>query len=268
MRNRKKPLQQLLLAVLLFSGYILPASALVITHTDAYSQNLTAAGYINVNSPFTTLGNTVPFDPSLGTLEGVDLSFSGSTVFSVVTGASWYTDGYGAIIPMPYVITPTLTIDIAGINGYFSFGSPISLSTGIPATGFPGAFATEINYSFSFSYNNFLDTFLGPSDVNYTSSAGGYLIPPVTMGGHLNDFIDDASLLDMLALNYELGFVESARIPLSPTLVNASSLLNISTTYHYTPYQEVSVPEPDGILLFAIGLLLLMMWRYKDVIRN
>lgn len=193
-----------------------------------------------------------PFDPTLGTLERVNVSLDAQIS---VTGI--------ATSLQPWQVS--LGLDAFGLAGnLFSFaGTGISLI----ADGFdagcnptPGGCVPRAapvsavgNVSFSFSFTDVAEmiglnqAFIDSFSVTGIGLAG---FPPPTVVGSISDFLPTPAQI------YQLGLV---MIP--QTFVNFTPLSFPSATgsmqisYTFAPPDPQPVPEPAGLLLIAIGLL-------------
>jgi len=242
------------ISLLVMSVYISVSTSLhseTITFFDTYTNDIAAAGSINVNTGDVAIETSTPFDPTLGTLTGIDITFSGSASYSITTGTNFV--GVPVPVPLPYVIISTFMLDITGVNGFYDFTSPVTQIVNRVASGAGSYTAFDINYSFGFSYDEMLDQFTGPVDI----SPGSETTPPAGISGGLSDFIDSPILPGDLIVTYILGFTEPGKLTALPTYIDVSNVLQVETKYTYTPVTEPVVPLPGAFWLFVSGALFL-----------
>lgn len=237
---------RIFVVIFLFYVPIKSVHALTVTASDFYLETLIATGATLKNS----IQSATPFNPTLGTLEDIDLFFSGTVYFDINPASNFIPCGQ-AFCPAPYTVAPTLSIDIDGLNGFYGFDAPISVSgfVSVSGTGSPVLFMG--NYSFRYNYNDFLDQFIGPTDVGVSGFTS--FQPPINfVNSSLNDFIDSGSLIDDLLVSYELSFIEEGKNTAIPTITQATSVLQVQTTYTFTPH---GVPESSSLVLIALGIV-------------
>ena len=248
-------------ALLLASFPLAPVSAITITTLDVYTQALTATGVQQGTDVAVVQETGSPFSPALGTLTDIDLRFSGQVTLTVDTGQNFTFVG-GALIPHPFLVATELSIGIQGTFGLFGMSPPLRVIAQTPATGFDNQDVVTETYQFQFSYIDVLDQFLGPSAVSSTGSA--QFVPPATVSGQLDDFLASPIFPPELLFFYELSFLnQGPRVVNDPTIVRASSVLQVFTDYTFTPHQppSVDVPEPATGVLLLLGLTLLVLRR-------
>jgi hypothetical protein len=242
-------------AAVLLLGTAVPVRALTIPFIDAYSETLSATG-ANAGAAASVVLDTGGLFPSaLGTLEDIDLQFSGSVNFIVAPGLNVLPDP--PLSPVPYAIQPQLSIEIDGLTDLYDL-QPIALGTTVPSSGAGGSSSTVGSYSFRFSYHEVLGQFLGPQNVSVPGPIA--LSPPFTLAGGLEDFDSGQALTNNLLISYMLTFTEIGRVSSAPTVVTAVSSLVVMTTYTYSA-PPVPVPAPGGAWLLVAGLAALLVAR-------
>lgn len=249
-------------AALLFASFPLaPVSAITITTLDVYTQSLMATGVQQGTDVAVVPETGSPFSPELGTLTDIDLRFSGQVTLTVDTGQNFTFVG-GPAIPQPFLVATELSIGIQGTFGLFGMSPPLRVIAQTQATGFDNQDTITETYSFQFSYNDVIDQFLGPLAVSSTGHA--QFVPPATVTGQLDDFLASPIVPPELVFFYELSFLnQGIRVLNDPTIVQASSILQVSTDYTFTPHPppSVDVPEPATGALLLLGLTLLVPLR-------
>ncbi len=230
-------------------------SAAIITYTDFYSNTIVTAGTSGSQQV-----NPVPtsaihsFNSSMGTLEDVKVSVHGSVILSGNTGAHLVPAGLAGVIPVPYNLDMAFSLDIDGFGGeFFSFGSPLEVHAIQAATGYDLPVAAVANFAFTYDYTDVINQFLGPTGV--ACAGATYCLPPSTMAGNLEGFIEDNILIDQMLFKY--GLTVSAN-SLTPYNITASSQVFVDTTYTFSlpviDPDPSDVPEPSTIALFAAGI--------------
>lgn len=235
-------------ALLALFGTAGPAQAITLSFLDIYAETLTATGVTTGQSILHTPESGTLAPTTFGTLEDIELLFSGTITFTVTTGLNVFTTG-GIVQNVPYTISPRLSIGIDGLPDLYDM-EPLSFTTTVPATGFGETLSVTGSYSFRFSYLDFLDSFIGPQNV---SASGGALLPPVVLSGRLEDFDAGQAFSDQLLIRYDLGFTEAPRVTAVPTIVTATSVLQVLTRYTFAD-PPVAVSEPATGCLLVAGL--------------
>jgi hypothetical protein len=251
-RSRRRCLR--FAAAVLLLGAAVPVRALTIPFIDVYTHTLSAtgAGSGSISSPVLATGRLFP--SALGTLEDIDLQFSGSVLFTVLPGLNSVP---GAPRPVAYTITPLLSIEINGLPNLYDL-APFSVNTAVASTGLGDSSVVPGSYSFRFSYHDLLNQFVGPQNVNPSLLIS--LSPPATLAGQLDDFIAGQALTNQLLFSYTLSFAEFVRVSSAPTVVTAQSVLQVTTTYTFSA-PPVPVPAPGGAWLLVAGLAALLAAR-------
>jgi hypothetical protein len=244
-------------AAALLLGAAAPARALTAPFIDVYTETVSAIGAGAGGNASVTLETGHLFPSALGTLEDVDLLFSGSVNFIIAPGLNPSPGPAGTPVPVPYTIAPQLSIEINGLPNLYDL-APFAVSTAVLSTGLGESSGLVGSYSFRFSYNETLGLFTGPQSVS--ASGPVTLSPPAMLAGQLDDFVAGLALTNLLNFSYALSFTDFGRISSVPTVVTAVSVLQVTTTYTYSA-PAVSIPEPGGAYLLVVGLLALVAAR-------
>jgi hypothetical protein len=184
------------------------------------------------------------FDPSLGTLDRVDISITGMFASTVFVPP-------GTLLPIV-----TLTLSNGGPRG-FSFNGDALLTLdplvdpGPPSSqGHLGLVSTFFTIGLAFTSQSDL---VGFSPVTVTSTNGG-VVPPSGTSDKRSDF----EALQPIGF---IGIFENMQ--LSPLTFPTGSFLgngSVLVTYIYTP-AATSIPAPPAGVLFALGLILAVRRR-------
>lgn len=198
------------------------------------------------------------FDPALGTLDRVDVSISGTLVVQGPTLISVIPTP-GGPVPLPVPLTAIANQDFfrigIGSRGFEFATAAQFILTGI-ASGLGETTSLTRPFSYDFAFTDITDL------IGFVFPAfSGATIPPVSIIGRRNDFLDLAQPLPDLPIDIvtqtQLG---SAIGFLSAT---AEAIGSVRITYIYTPAPVVvAVAEPATLALLGAGLFALA-WRHR-----
>lgn len=194
------------------------------------------------SGPFAPATGLQYFDPSLGTLNSVNVSITGTVTGQIA--ASGPCDPNGCT-PLPYLVTVDQTFQ--GIAGQF-FSSAAPAEFQYTGSGFIGeVFPIFTSFGYSFDFNTFTDV----TGQAIPAGISGPLGAPV-ITGHLQDFLTPLAQLhevDVLTtLGTNLGTLTTVGIQSNGSIV-------ITYVYTPTPPQPAGVPE-SGTLAPLGGLAL------------
>lgn len=235
----------LFLAVLILGGVAFggTAGAATITQSDIFS-----VGNVAPPNEFFFRG----FDPALGTLNSVKMSFTGSSSISGFFEPNL--DGKGNPVPFTYTWTPSQEL----LFGDFAFTSPATFKTmTASATGKGnGADVFHLEHPF-FSMEFTFDELSTTTRLGLrTSSAGADFLPPTAVLGTL-DYFSEVFTRDRAVFIVYTGRSELKAPAEVNYLDNASGTLTL--TYDYAP-----IPEPSTFLLAGMGIAAALLARRRS----
>lgn len=237
---------------------ISPADAAVVTQFLDYDLQTTtsglARGNLNVDSQQIRLA---PFDSSLGELDRVRVSLpAGTLVFSGTSGNNGF-DLIGGLIPVPYLITPTVSIGIAGLIDYFTINPDMDSLYSIPATGNSSPIGLLGGYSLGIRIDEDSDQLGGDRLLNNYSVTGVPVSVPL-VSGRRSDFLDSTISSDLLLFSLGVKFNSTAVAPFrTSTVLKTRFSGTMQVEYSYTPLSEpvAAVPVPAALYLFGTALI-------------
>jgi hypothetical protein len=185
------------------------------------------------------------FDPTLGTLDSVNVQISG-VLQATVQGSGPCTELGCTVAPYSVQISQNFSSEIAG--QFFSFGTPAQLlvqGVGSVENFTPVAAA----FSYSFSFTSFSDL-SGSAPAN----ASGVLVPPLFVTGTRAGFLTPAfPLNDVIDVSTNLISLGGAS-----SVIGLESGGSIFVTYNYTPTQPVSGVSESSAWVSLGGFLFLL----------
>lgn len=196
---------------------------------------------------FDTVG-FASFDPTLGTLDRVDIAINGSLVLQGPTQTSFIQTQAGPV-PQPVALAATVSQDFFRIgigNRGFEFGLPAQFFFNGLATGAGEPAILSRPFSYSFAFTDFTDL-LGFAIPSFT----GANQPPTTVNGQRDDFLDLAPPLDALSIDIAVQTMIEQLTGFAGATVNANGSILMTYTYTTPP---VAVAEPATLGLIAFGL--------------
>jgi hypothetical protein len=264
--NKFSKIIQKFFLIFVLAGISTTSLATQIAYTNTYTNEISTTGIGTVFSSTSqsVLQNSItPFDSTLGTLKDIEITIYGDIIYGGLSGSSYTQNEYGQIFSFPYIILSTFDLGINGFNGdFFTLGNDMEVTKLMISTGLfgGGPISDATSFSFTFDYSDSLNQFTAPSDV--MCSTCNAISPPYTMDGGLDGFIDDATLNEMLQFNYQLSFYSSGQTGIvTPSILTATSIVHIDTTYTYDEPLPQTVPEPPTLLLTLTGLILMLKTR-------
>ncbi len=203
-------------------------------------------------APFGATSAT-PFDPTLGTLDRVDVQILGTLLVQGTALPNLLPIGpFGTPEPVPYSFEVQAFQDVFGLGGkYFDFTGNAEFRLSGFSTGGGEAFSlsTPFIYSFSFTATTDLIGFTLPS---LTASGAVAAIPPLGgITGQRSDFLESVFPIDEIDMvQSAFGLPGAGPGPLVSSISTTSALL---VTYTYTP-APIDTPEPGTLALLVTGV--------------
>jgi hypothetical protein len=172
-----------------------------------------------------------PFDPSLGTLNRVDVAIIGTLVVQGTT-LPFLAGPFGS--PVPYQYRVKVTQDFAGLAGrYFDFSGPAEFLFQATATGAGETFEIASSFRYDFSFTESSDL-VGFAALTTTSNPASLIPPAAGVLGTRADFLLALPPLDEILLTQTWQPIATSGGP-APVVSLATAQGTLTMTYHYTP---------------------------------
>jgi hypothetical protein len=224
------------------------------------------ADVIFANAAFSTstvsMIDVTPFDPSLGTLDSVDVTINGVLIVSGFAPMNGTFAPTGEFIPVPYNYRVDVTQDFDGLgSSFFDFSTPATVMLPGFSPGVASPFTLVTPFTYTFEFNAFTDII----GFDFPSVSSG-VIPPLTgVIGTRSGFLDSGAPLNLVLMTQL-----ATGVPLEgvlPLVTSAESAGSILLQYNYTPR---AVPEPAAAVLIALGLTRgrVSVLRYRFSVRR
>jgi hypothetical protein len=183
-----------------------------------------------------------PFDASLGTLDSVAVSISGTSTLQV-TANTFFNP-----LVTPYTVQAGFTQQFEGVGSqFFDFITPATMHFAPFVTvGGTLTFVTPFNYGFTFTDVSDFVGFVIPSFSGVTS-------PPTSVAATRSDFLDTVPGANLLQLTQAPTVIQVFGAPAGlATFLSLESAGSVQVTHTYTP---AAVPEPAvGVLVSLAGI--------------
>ena len=208
-------------------------------------------------STFDAIGVT-PFDPTLGTLDSVNIGILG-TLYVSIFAPPFITLQGSTYFPAPYFYQLSVNQSFSGLgNTYFDFASDaiFRLSDDTTGAGENFTFARPFSYGFTFNSTTDLAGFTIPA------SAGPDQLP-TSISGQRTGFYPNPQQVNEVDLIQSWSPLYSTGVPV--TITNVLSAGSMTFEYNYTPPPPpvTPVPEPATLLLLGFGIAGLAVFRKR-----
>lgn len=221
-----------------------------------------AAALVQV-SGFSGIGSVIidysSFDPSLGALQRIDVSITGSLIVRGLSQLNLIPTPSGPI-PVPVPLTAVVQQDFSALAGRgFDFATPATYVLNSLATGLGEAVTLSVPFRYDFAFTDFTDL------VGFAiPSFSGPTIPPTLITGERSDFLDLPVPLDDLPIQGLLITTPSSTIGLIAPSAESVGVLRVTYTYNEAlPTPDVDVAEPGSLVLLGFACLGLLRARRR-----
>lgn len=206
--------------------------------------------YVSIDSPAPALLSYDEFDPSLGTLDSVDISFTGMATIRSQTEVNLQNSGL-FLFPEPYTAPVNLSLGFESISRGFETTLDSVIPLTVVANGEGDIATTIMPFSFSFTIDQDQDygvPVLVDPDGSGSASA-------MAISASLADFQPFDPLITGLPIyTYFTASTLSFDPRITPFITTLSGSMQVN--YWYTQEIEVApVPLPAAAWLFGSGLL-------------
>lgn len=220
----------------------------------AFADNLIQVQGFNFSGQSTLL-EIKPFDPSLGTLDSVNVTITGAITGVIITLPNFVPDPFGNLFPLPQPYSVTITQNFTG--GPFTFFLPAQATLSGTSTGTGDNIPITLPFNYGFTFDQFSN--LTGFATGSGSISGG--TSPGLIDGTLNGWESSIPLL----LFENTLVLEQQSFGVSPSVppIEQGGLI-VQYSYETPP---VSTPEPGSLPLLASALagLCLVARRKRSV---